>query len=330
MFAVTQTTYGTADRLSLVEVDAPTVGDRDVLVDIYATAVTQGDRRIRTGNFPGITFVPGRLAIGLTGPRARTAGTAFAGRVVATGAAVTRFAVGDDVFGSVLAGAQAEQIAVPEDGGIARMPGSFTYDEAAALGYGGMTALQFLVDKAKLVAGERICIIGASGGVGRIAVQLAAHLGAHVTAVCSAEHAGLVRSLGASEVLDYRTDDLAAHPRPFDVVFDTVGASSLAASRSVLNRTGRYVSLIVTPALVWQMLTARWRGPKAVTGAALATPEGLDRVSALADAGAFRPVIAHTLPLQDVRAAHGLLDAGNPGGDVVLTVGTPDVAASAA
>lgn len=320
MLAVVQHRYGPPTALSLAQIEPPHVGDHDVLVEVRASAVTHADRRIRAGDFPGIARIPAHLAVGLTGPRSRP-GTMFAGRVVQIGAAVTRFRVGDDVFGSALeeGGAYAQRIAVPEDRRIARMPAGLRYEEAAALPYGAVTALIFLRDLARVQPGEKVAILGASGGVGAIAVQVACHLGAEVTAVCSAQDAELVRSLGARHVVDYRTEDFRAGR--YDVILDTLGASSFGASRRALTPTGRYLCLIASARLVFDLLlTALAGGQRVFTSTSPGTSQHLEDVRELVEQGALRPVLGRAFPLACVAEAHAHHEAGRTGGTVVLTI----------
>jgi NADPH:quinone reductase-like Zn-dependent oxidoreductase len=321
MQAIIQTTYGSPDVLSLADVALPAVGDHGVLVTVHASAVTQGDRRLRAGDFPGISWLPGRLGLGLTGPRRPTPGTVFAGRVAAVGRAVTRFAVGDDVFGSAMRGAHAEHLVVPEGGAVARMPAGIGYPEAATLPYGSLTALVFLRDLAAVAPGQRVCIVGASGGVGHHAVQLASHFGAEVTAVCSARNHDFVRSLGADHVVDYRTTDFWRAGVRYDVILDTIGATGFLRSRRALTPRGRYLSLILTAGLLLQMLgTALVRGRRAVGGVALGSPQHMDDLRALVEAGATRPLIDSSFPLARIADAHARVESAQAQGTVVVDV----------
>lgn len=309
MRAIEQKTYGSPDVLTLVQREAPAPGPREVLVEVAASVVTQGDRRLRAGDFPGIMWLPGRLMMGLTGPRKPTPGTAFAGRVVAIGAEVTRFAVGDDVFGGVMNGAWVDRLAVREDGAIAKMPSGMDYRTAAALPYGGITSLVFLGEIGKVSSGDRVCIIGASGGVGRMAVQLAKHLGAEVTAVCGAESHALVKELGADHVVDYRVEDFR-DGREFDVVFDTVGASNLAHSRRALSERGRYLGLMVSARRIWQALTSGLFGKKkAKLGVAVPSKERLEQLAELFEGGVLAPRVGKTFPLEAIGKAHAHLES---------------------
>ncbi len=321
MNAAFQLTYGPPNVVGLTAGPRPTPGELDVLVRVRASAVTQADRRLRAGDFPGVTWLPGRLALGLTGPRRPVPGTSFAGVVEAVGSGVRQWSVGDAVFGSVLHGAHAELLVVPEDGPLARTPSGLGHEEAAALPYGAVTALAFLREIGDVRPGQHVAILGASGGVGRFAVQIAKHLGAEVTAVCSRRHHDLVRSLGADHVVDYRSEALRAHPRPFDVILDTVGALRFDRSRHLLAPRGRYLGLLVSVRLLVQMLgTALFGGQRAIAGIAAVTHQRLDDVRALVEAGALRPLVGRTFSFDDIARAHECLERGDGAGTVVVTI----------
>lgn len=333
MRAIIQNQYGGPEALQLVDLPAPEPAANEVVVAVRASSVTQGDRRLRSADYPGMTALFGRIAMGMFRPRHRTPGTNFAGRVVAVGASVTRFRVGDDVFGSAMGGAYAEQLAIPESGTIAAMPAGFAYEDAAALPYGGVTAIVFLQQLAKLQPGERVCILGAAGGVGRYAVQIAKHMGAHVTAVASARSEELVRSLGADAFIDYRSSDYRDAATAYDVVFDTVGASRFDLCRSTMSPTGRYMSLLMTIRLLAQMAwTTVAGGQRAMVTAAMGTSKDIEVLRDLAEAGGVRAVIDRTFPLEQSRDAHAYLESGAATGDVVVRVagaGVPDSAVAA-
>ena len=318
MLAAIQRTYGAPDVLTLEQVETPSPGPRDVLVRVHASPVTQGDRRLRASDFPTLTWLPGRLMIGLTRPRRPTQGTQFAGRVVAVGDQVTRFAVGDDVFGAVDHGAYAELLVTSEDAAITHIPPGWGYADAASMPYGGVTALVFLGQMARLSPGEHVVIVGATGGVGRVAVQVAKALGAEVTAVCSKEHA-LMRELGADHVVDRRTDDFTTHTRRYDVVFDTSGHVPFAACRDALTADGRYLTLFMTARGLWEMAWTGLRGgQRSLCGVALGDRARLDALAALMADGSLRAVVAHRYPLERIVEAHERVDAGGPIGDVVV------------
>lgn len=320
MRAIINTSYGTPDVLQLTEVDRPAPGPDDVLVRVHASTVTHGDRRLRAADFPGIAAIFGRLMTGVFRPRHPIGGSNLAGRVVSVGKNVTRFAVGDDVFGGVMHGAYAEYVAVPENSGIAHIPEGSTYAEAAALPYGAVTALSFLRDMAQVRAGERVLIVGATGGVGRMAIQLAKHLGAEVTAVCSDDRE-LAHSLGADAVIDYKQEDFTQRGEQWDVIFDTTEGNHFRAFRSSLTQQGRYLSLYVTIRLLLEVAITRLRGgPRALTGVALGTPRLADEVRDLAERGALRPLIAGRYAFENTADAHAFFETARPKGSVVIDV----------
>lgn len=322
MKAATNRRYGSPEVLTIEDIDRPQITEDQVLVAVQASPVSQGDRRLRSADFPGISALPGRLMMGVSRPKNPIPGTVFAGRVVEVGAAVTRWQVGDDIFGSCDHSAHAEYLAVAQDGPMARMPAGMGYAEAAAVPYGAVTALLFLRDHAQLVAGQQVLVIGAAGGVGRYVVQLARHMGATVTGVCSARSFDLVGELGADHVIDYHSQDFSTCGQRFDVVFDTIGVSSLAHSRPALTPTGRYLSLIVSLRLLFDvLLSALTSGPKAIFGVALGDQRDMDQVRDLVERGAIRPVIARRFPLDRIAEAHAHLEQAGGQGAVVVDVG---------
>jgi len=324
MKAATQNSYGAPDVLTIVDIDRPAIADDAILVQVHASPVTQGDRRLRSSDFPGISWLPGRLMMGLFRPKNPVPGTMFAGRVVAVGGAVTRFTPGDDVFGSCEGGAHAEYLTVLQDGPVATMPAGLSYEEAAAVPYGAGTALTFLGELGQLQRGQRVLILGASGGVGRYAVQLAKHLGADVTGVCSGRNFELVRGLGADHVIDYSRDDFTADGQRYDLILDTIGATRFDLCRGSLTDDGRYLSLIVSLRLIFHMaMTSLFGDKKAILGVAMGNREQIVQVRELIEAGALRPVIDRRFPLARIADAHAYLESVHPSGDVVVSVATP-------
>ena len=320
MQAATNTQYGPPAVLHPREIDRPTLGDRQVLVEVRASVVTQGDRRLRAADFPGMSAIFGRLLIGVFGPRHSVGGSMFAGRVIEVGSEVTDFAVGDDVFGSVMHGAYAEYLAVSEGDALAKMPSNASYAEAAAIPYGAGTALVFLRDLAKVQRGERVLIVGASGGVGRMAVQIAKHLGAEVTGVCGAD-GDLVRELGADHVIDYRRADFTRSDQRWDVILDTTEGNHFRAFKRALTPRGRYLSLYLTIRVLWEMATTALRGGRrAIAGVAAGTATTTNDLRQLVEQGAVRAVIAKRFPLARIAEAHAFLEAESPHGSVVIDV----------
>jgi NADPH:quinone reductase-like Zn-dependent oxidoreductase len=248
----------------------------------------------------------------------------FAGRVVEVGAEVTRFAVGDDVFGAVDGGAYAELVAVDEDSPMAKMPDNLTYEEAASLGYGGGTALYFLTQLAVVKPGEHVCIVGATGGVGRAAIQIAKHLGATVTAVSSARNHALAKRLGADHVVDYQTEDFTLRGDAYDVVFDLSEGTDWAHSKPVLSEAGRFMTVYLSITIVLQMLwTSMFGAKKALFAIAMPNQADMEALAELAGCGALKPVVAEVFPFDDIRRAHAAAERP-PAGDLVVRIAEPE------
>jgi len=323
MRAIFTTRYGSPEVLEVRDAAMPKVGDDDVLVRVFASAITAGDRRLRAAAYPNAFMsAVGRLIFGVFKPRNPIQGAMFAGRVVAVGANITRLSVGDDVFGSSMAGgASAEYLAVKGDSAIAAMPAGYSYEEAAALPYGADTALVFLQDMAKVAAGEKVLIIGAAGGVGRFGIQVAKERGATVTAVCSRSDFDLVRSLGADEVIDYRTEDFTTNGKRYDVIFDSAMVTSYGAIKGSLSTTGRFASLAMTFGSIFRGLFNRMTGGHRIhVGVAMGSAEGMERIRRLAEEGAIRPVVALSLPISQVVEAHRQADSGKHHGEILVTM----------
>ena len=267
----------------------------------------------------------GRVVIGFARPRRRfrVLGNELAGEIDAIGHKVTRFAVGDQVFGfaGFNPGANADYICVPEKASLAVKPVNKSYEESAAVVDGATTALHFLRDIAEIQAGQRILVIGASGSIGTYAVQFAKRLGAHVTGVCSAANVDLVRSLGADEVIDYGTVDFTTRSDTYDIIFDTIGKSSFAACKSSLTPAGIFLPTVITPANLLQRLWTPLRGGKHVRGGlSLEKNEELIDIKNLLEANELRVVIERSYPLEQIADAHRHVDGGHKKGNIVITV----------
>ncbi|SEH03466.1 NADPH:quinone reductase [Nonomuraea solani] len=323
MKAVTYRKYGTPEVLSVEDVPAPAPGDKDVLVKIHATVVTASDTTFRAGE----PFLA-RLFTGPVKPKAKTLGGEFAGEIVEVGKDVTRFSVGDRVFGDTgpALGAHAEYVRVGEDGALAVMPAGLDYAEAVAVLDGVLTALPFLRDNARLREGQEILINGAAGSVGAAAVQLAKHFGARVTGVCSTAKLDLVKGLGADEVIDYTKDDFTRPGRTYDVVFDAAGKSTFSRSRRVLKSGGVYLCTNPSPGIFLQSFRTRLFGDKraaiAFTGLRRNTDKATDLrfLTEITEAGQMRPVIDGRHPLTEAAEAHRRVDSGRKQGCVLITM----------
>ena len=323
MTAVVYTGYGPPEVLQLKHVEKPVPADDEVLIRIHATTVEAADAIFRQGSTPSA-----RLFTGLFTPRFAIPGSEFAGEIEAAGKDVTRFKQGDRVVGSAGAGfrANAEYICLPEGGAMARKPDPLTYAEAVSIHPGALTALPNLRDAANIQRGQHVLINGASGSVGASAVQLAKYFGAHVTGVCSTANVDLVISLGADVVVDYTKEDFTRTGQTYDIVFDTVGKSSFRRCTRVLKGGGVYLTPVLTPAILWQMLwTSKLGSKKAKIVFAGLRPvseknEDLAFLLELVEAGALRPVIDRCYPLEQIAAAHRHVDTGRKRGNVVITV----------
>ncbi|MEQ8677791.1 MAG: NAD(P)-dependent alcohol dehydrogenase [Aggregatilineales bacterium] len=323
MKAVIQTKYGSPEVLQFKEVSKPVPADNEVLIKIHATTVEMTDAIFRGGN----DFMA-RLATGLFKPSYTTPGSELAGEIEAVGKAVTRFKVGDAVFGTTApgTGAHAEYIILPEDGAIVLKPDQMTYEEAVAIHPGALTALPNLQGAANIQRGQKILIIGASGSIGSSAVQLAKSFGAEVTGVSSTANVELVKSLGADHVIDYTKEDYSRSSETYDVIFDSVGKSSFSKAKRVLKEGGIYLTTVISPAILPQMLwTSKFgkKRAKIVFAGLRPTSEKsgyLDLLLELVYAGKFRPVIDRCYPLEQIAEAHQYVDTGRKKGSVVITV----------
>ena len=325
MKAIVYTQYGSPDVLQLKEVEKPTPKADEVLIKVHAATVTAGDCNVRGFTFvpPGFGPVP-RLMFGLRKPRKPTLGTEVSGEVEAVGSAVTLFKPGDQVFGisSMTFGAYAEYVCRSEKGALALKPANMTYEEAAAVPFGGLTALYFLRDKARLQKGQNILIIGASGGVGTYAVQLAKYYGAEVTGVCSTRNLDLVKSLGADHVIDYSHEDFAQNGKTYDVMVDTVpGKTSFARCKGSLTPNGLYLAVAGGSREMGQMLWTSIRGgKKVVSGTGGEHKQDLVFLQKLVEAGHITAFIDKRYPLEETAEAHRYVDTGHKRGNVVITV----------
>ena len=312
MKAVICTKYGPPEVLQIREVEKPVPGKNEICIKIFATAVTASDCIVRGFKLPRwhpIGLLMG-LVLGFTKPRKPVLGMVLAGEVESVGKDVKQFRQGDQVFGwtlkpgiAVRFGTYAEYTCLPQDSVITSKPSDLTYEEAAALPYGGLIALYFL-KKGKIRNKQKVLIYGASGAIGTAAVQLARHYGAEVTGVCSTKNLELVKSLGADAVIDYTKEDLSDKKESYDLILDAVGkkkSSKLKLQcKKALTRNGKYMSVD--------------------TGSPSANIEDLVFLTELVEAGKVKPVIDRSYPLEQMSEAHEYVDKGHKKGNVVITV----------
>lgn len=325
MRAVEQHTYGSADVLHLATRSRPAPSERDVLVRVHAAGLDRGAVHLVTGK-PYLL----RLVFGVRRPRTPVPGRELAGTVVAVGSAVTRFAIGDEVFG-IGRGSFAEYAVAPE-AKLAHKPATMSFAQAAVVPVSALTALQALTDVGRVKAGQKVLVIGASGGVGTYAVQLAAAFGAEVTGVASAAKLDLVRSLGAAHVLDYSRDDFAATDVRYDLILDVGGFAAISRLRRALAPTGALVLVggeeggDWTGGTIGRQLRARTTSllvRQRLTSCLCKERAGdLERLAALADAGAVRSSVDRTYPLAEVPQAMRYVEAGQARGKIAIIPGT--------
>ena len=323
MRAITQSRYGTVpeDVMRLGQVARPGIGDDEVLIQVRAAGVDRGTWHVMAGQ----PYLMRLLGFGFRGPRNRVPGLDVAGTVVAVGPAVTRFAAGDEVFG-IARGSFAEYAAARE-GTLVRKPAALSFEQAAAVAVSGLTALQGLRDAGRIKPGQKVLVIGASGGVGSYAVQIAKYFGAEVTGVCGTAKADLVRSTGADHVIDYTRADFADGQRHYDLIFDIGGNSRLSRLRRALTPrgtlviaggegarwtgVGRQLRALALSALIRQRLTmfvSRHR------------QADLDTLRLLTEGGQIVPVVDRTYPLAEVPLAIRRISTGHARGKIVITV----------
>lgn len=322
MKAMVATQYGPPEVLQFKEVAKPAPKDSEILVRVRASTVNVGDCRMRSFNVPPAFWLPARITLGLRGPKNPIFGMELAGEVEAAGSAVTRFKAGDRVFASTLAesfGAHAEYKCLPETGAVAALPSNATFEQAATLPISANTALYFL-KKGNIEAGQQVLINGASGSVGSFAVQLAKCFGAEVTGVCSTRNVKLVQSLGADRVIDYTQADFTQNGVRYDIIFDTVGTTTLSRCAGSLKNNGYYLNTVMVLPEFKSLWHAKKTGKRVIRGTATPTLQSLAVLKELVEAGQLRPVIDRCYPLEQLADAHRYVDTGRKQGNVVITM----------
>ena len=322
MKAIVQDRYGSADVLELRDIEVPVAGSGDVLIRVHAASVFIGDWHVMTG----LPYL-GRLAFGLRAPKLRVRGQDVAGTVEAVGEGVTRFRLGDEVYGTCR-GSFADYANARQDM-VAPKPANLTFEQAATVPITGTTALQAVRDRGRVKSGQDVLIIGAAGGVGSFAVQIAKAFGAHVTGLCSTAQVDLVRSIGADEVIDYTREDFAELGQRYDVILDIAGNRSVSNLRQALAPKGTLIIVGGEGGGRWfgginRQLGAQIRsmfvGQRLGTFIAKQNGEDLMALTALIEAGKVTPVIGETFPLPEVPEAIRHLTEGHARGKVVITV----------
>ncbi|MFC2168396.1 NAD(P)-dependent alcohol dehydrogenase [Acidobacteriota bacterium] len=325
MKTIVCTKYGPPEVLQLQEVEKPTPKGNEVLIKIFATTVSSADFRIRSYQVPPLYWLPGRIFLGFKGPKKKILGVEMAGEIESIGKDVKLFKVGDQVFGSAYgasSGAYAEFICLPEEAVLAKKPSNMTYEESAAVFFGGHTALHFL-RKGNIQSGQKVLIYGASGCLGTYAVQLAKYFGAEVTGVCSTVNLELVKSLGADKVVDYTKEDFTKSGETYDIIFDTVGKSPFSGCVRSLKKNGFYLRAVhmSLSAIVLGLWTSITSSKKVIGGEAGENTEDLIFFKELIEAGKLKAVIDKIYPLDKIVEAHRYVDKGHKKGNVVVKIG---------
>jgi len=328
MKAIIWTKYGSPDGLQLKEVETPTPKDNEVLIKIHAVTASRADTEFRTLKLPFLFAIPIRLYIGLFRPiRIKILGTEFAGEVAATGKDVTQYQTGDQVYGytGLNMGTYAEYMCLSEKatalaGVMSKKPTNITYEEAAAVPFGGLEALHSL-GRANIQRGQKVLIVGAGGSIGTYSVQLAKYYGAEVTGVDSTGKMEMLRSIGAEHVIDYTSEDYTKNGQKYDVIMDTIGGSPFAGSVRSLNENGTYLN--VNPKMIHRLQMGWSKGKgnkKLLSWEAGYTTENLLRLKELIEAGAIKPVIDRSYPLEQAADAHRYVETDQKKGNVVMTL----------
>ncbi len=316
MKAIVYKKFGPPEVLQLQEVEKPTPQANEVLIKIFATTVVKEDPDMRRS--PGFN--------GFLKPRHQILGQELAGEVEAIGKDVTRFKQGDPVYGMDMFGAYAEYICLPEDRALAIKPVTMSFEEAASVPNGALTALPFLRDKGNIQSGQSVLIYGASGSVGAAAVQLARYFGARVTGVCSATNLEWVRSLGAGQVIDRTREGFTKNGETYDIIFDTIGKLSFSDCKGSLTAGGIYLSTVPTPAIMLQALWPAKSGSKKVKFVAAGLRPAREKIkdlcflTELIEAGMIKAAIDRVYPMEQIAEAHRYVEQGHKKGNVVISI----------
>lgn len=314
--------YGTPDVLKMEDVTKPVPKHNEVLVRVYAATVTGSDIMMRIGK----PYV-GRLYLGLSKPKTTILGFDFAGEIVETGKDVTSFKVGDKVFGGTTTlGCYAEYTCVNVDDVITTIPENINYQSAAPVSGSAITVMNFLKGLAKLKAGDKLLINGASGSLGTYAVQIAKYFGAEVTGVCSTTNMKMVKELGADFVIDYTREDFTKNGKRYDIIFDTVGKITFSSCKNSLTENGIYLSSVISIPLLLQMMKTSLFGKKKVKSSStgmLPAKERLDyllEIKELLKAEKIKTIIDNSYPLSEMGDAHRYVEKGHKKGNIIINI----------
>lgn len=321
MKAMVANGYGSPEVYELQTVTKPTPKSNEILVKVAAASATTADTMMRTGK-PYF----GRLFTGLTKPKNPIPGTGFAGTIEEMGTEVQNFQIGDRVFGETVFAfsACADYIVIPADGVVLPMLDNMKFEEAANFCDGHLTSFNFLTELYQVEPDQRVLINGAAGSLGTSAVQIAKYFGAHVTAVCGSRNFGLIKSLGADEIIDYKVKDFTTMDHAFDLIYDTVGTSSFGKCKNVLNENGVYLSPVLKMPMLFDMFRTCIVGSKKAKFEAtgMNSIEKLKTMTAgaleLYKAGKLKTVIDRQFPMEKLVEAHRYLDSGYKKANVVL------------
>ncbi|MEE9427620.1 MAG: NAD(P)-dependent alcohol dehydrogenase [Paracoccaceae bacterium] len=325
MKAAVYTRYGGPEVVTIRDIPKPEPKDNEVLIKTHATCVNTADWRLRSLNVPKGFGLLVRLAIGITGPRKQVLGTELSGVIESVGVSVTQFKPGDAVIadGGFGMGCHAEYKTMPESGAIVLKPDNLSFEQAAALSFGGSTALCFLRNGGRIQKGDTVLVNGASGTTGLAFVQLAKYFGATVTGVCSTANLELVRKTGASRVIDYTKTEFDQDGTKYDVIVDTTGTIPWAKVKKSLTQKGRLMAVLgQLSEMLRAPIVSRKNGQKLITGTAKSTAKDMRFLAQLAENGDFKPILDCVLPFSEIQAAHARVDTGRKTGSVVITLDT--------
>jgi NADPH:quinone reductase-like Zn-dependent oxidoreductase len=331
MKAIVYSEYGPPEVLKIAEIAKPAPKEKEILVRNLASTVAYGDLSarnfknlsLRQFNMPALLAIYAKFSFGLRKPKRSVLGSEFSGVIESVGEQVTRFKPGDAVYGYLgqNMGGYAEYICLPEDGTLALKPANLTHAQAAAVPYGAIMAMS-LLKKANLQPGQKVLVIGASGGIGSAVVQLARYHGASVTGVCGTQRMEYVQALGAERVIDYTREDFTQNGETYDLIFDVLGRSSFSRCKRSLTEKGIYLlASFKSKALLQMLLTSRTSGRKVICALANEDPQNLALVTDLIESGQYISIIDRSFPLEQAAEAHEYVEAGQKRGNVAISLG---------